>query len=191
MTPAEISAHVAAGGGFAVDTNVVWARDGRPSREFSVDLLDALRAHNSLKSAPVKVWVPALVLAERAYQSRRARSDYSDVVVNGFFDRPDFVSVLGVAPFDREVALAAASVLHSVYPDDDAWRVAKRTSLHLLVGEGVQIPAKLPGTVDWWIGAWSQASGWILITNETGLEFAWMTRRATLRQVLDALPPPP
>ena len=83
-----------------------------------------------------KLYVPALVHAERLFQLRRQHgAAFNPAEVEVFFDT--YREVLEVQPMDRALAEALANTLCLRHPTQDAWLAVKRQSYLRAIGREV------------------------------------------------------
>ena len=186
MTPPEIAARLRPGGmALAFDTNALFGEGSL----FAV--CSAVARHNEhlaeRRAPPVHLVVSAVAHAEKLFdlkQQWRDRFD-GDVILRGL-QRKGLV----VQPFGAPHAIETAIRLGERHPTAAAWHEAKR--LRCVQCLGLPTATHTPGngqgcgaTVDWLIGGHARAEGCVLVTNDTGPEFAGLVDRVEL-EVLEA-----
>lgn len=149
---------------------------------------------NLLREGPapldLRLCVPAVVHMELLFDLRQAYGPAFDpeAVVRGLFDKG-----LSVASFEERHAEHAAARLGQSFPDVSSWHEAKRKRCLrcLKISEQAeQVKASGKGcgaTVDWVIAAHAAHEGWILVTNDTGPEFAGLEGKITLEKLEEEL----
>ena len=149
----------------ALDANAVW---GSRLRE----VVDAVASANTLINHPrhLQVVVPANVHAEMSFALRRRFGDsFSDAKISDLLAGWD----VAVVDFTRDDAMQSARWLHRQLRGDGAWQLAKKGRIAAWLGvESGKLPAKrVPATVDWYVAGHAAARGWLLVTDDKGLEF--------------------
>jgi predicted nucleic acid-binding protein len=95
-----------------------------------------------------------------------------------------------VAPFHDDAAMSASAILHRWFPEEEAWRAAKRARCLEVLGLRDAPGEAGLASIDWAIAAQAEAEGWILVTSDTRAEFGKVSRKiakSALRQLLDEL----
>jgi hypothetical protein len=186
VTPQEIAARLRPGGvALAFDTNALFGEGSL----FAV-CNDVARHNEHLATRgllPVRLVVSTVAHTEKLFDLKQEFRDRFDggVILRGL-QRKGLV----VQPFEAAHALATAQRLGERYPKSAEWHEAKRLRcLHCL---GLSTATATPGTgkgcgatVDWLIGGHARAEGCVLVTNDTGPEFAGLVDRVKL-DVLEA-----
>ncbi len=188
MTPEEIAGRLRAGGAaLAFDTNALFGERSLFGVCNSVAQYNERLAGRA--QSPVRLMVSAVAHAERAFdlkQQFRDRFD-GDVILRGLARKG-----LIVKPFDPTHALETGARIGERHTDSAAWREAKRRRcLHCLgLATGTTTPGNGQGcgaTVDWLIGGHARAEGAILVTDDTGPEFAGISEKVRLDVLEEAL----
>lgn len=126
--------------------------------------------------AALRLCISPLVFAERNAQERRQRGrDFKLAQVQQTLES----KCIEIAPFDAQTADRTSERLADWFPTQDQWREAKWECTRKLYGEeGAPKPRPgrhLSATVDWYIAA-SVPDGAVLVTDDTGVEFARVQR---------------
>lgn len=182
MTQDEIAMRLRLGGlALAFDTNAIYF-----DRKF-IKLCNAIKLYNERLAEQsrqaVRLLVCAVAHAEKLFDLKQHYRDRFDdrVILDGLRSKG-----LEIHSFDARHALETAIRLGERYADEAEWHHAKKERCIRCVGLD---PAKVsaPGTgrrcgatVDWLIGAHARAEGCVLVTDETGPEFAGITERVKL-----------
>lgn len=186
MTPQEIAARLRPGGiALAFDTNALFGEGSL----FAV--CSAVARHNERLAArdlpPVRLVVSAVAHAEKLFDLKQQFQDRFDggVILRGLARKG-----LAVEPFGADHAIETAQRLGERHADTPAWHEAKRR--RCLQCLGLPTATVTPGngqgcgaTIDWLIGGHARAAGCVLVTGDTGPEFAGLADRVRL-DVLEA-----
>jgi hypothetical protein len=128
---------------------------------------------------PVHLAVSTAAHAEKLFDLKQRYRDTFDpaVILKGLESKG-----LQIEPFEVRHALETANRLGTSYSSTQAWHQAKKNrcprcvgldpDTHQAPGTGQQCGA----TVDWLIGAHAQAEGYVLVTDDKGVEFKQLER---------------
>lgn len=186
MTTAELQQWLRDGGGpLALDTNVVYG---------DVRLFELCDRLNTLKQRRVAshttLFIGAVVYSEKLHDLRQKHAQRydPDVILQGMRRKG-----LVVRDFTHLHADHLARLLGERYPSATDWYAFKRTlylkRLGLPQDMWEQAPAtgqNCGATVDWLIAAQADCEGWLLVTEDDGLEFRGI-KRIRLARLEDAL----
>lgn len=171
----------------AFDTNTIF---GNTKSDPGVELIDAInRANQRRGGAPeVGLVVPSVVLHEKIRQMAQRFGGRFDVEQPRGFLR---AKNLRVESFGESHAIQVALRLQQRFPTHGDWRAFKKR--RCLQGLGLPVGTFLSrdgsdcgATVDWLIVGHAEADGYLLVTNDSGPEFAAVTLRASLPTTLAA-----
>lgn len=149
---------------------------------------------NLLRQAPspleIQLSVPAVVHMEVLFDLRQHHGEGFDAdgVLRGLFEKG-----LRIEPFGEAHAQHAAARLAANFPQTSDWHAAKRKRCLACVGlreQDVRSAAsgkRCGATVDWVIAAHAAQEGWILVTSDTGPEFAGLELKMTLDRLEQVL----
>lgn len=188
MNADEIAARMRPGGlTLAFDTNALFAEQILLGTCNDVARLNDRLAASSLPA--LRLVVCAVAHAEKLFdlkQRFRASFDVS-AIVQGLAGKG-----LLIQPFATNHALETASRLGERYPTTGDWRAAKKKRCLQCLGlrEEAAVTATGKGcgaTVDWLVGGHARAEGSILVTDDTGPEFAGLVERVRLTTLSEAL----
>jgi hypothetical protein len=181
----------AGGAVLAFDTNAVLGYKTEDNRKWAVfgrflDLCDDMNQIGADARSPlnVEIVVPALVRMEgvrRLRVSLREREFDAESVKSGLRGRARVVA------FDEDSAIDASGTLHQWFDTDEKWQQVKRERCLEARDLTATNSSKACGlaTIDWAIAAESEAKGWILVTEDGGLEFRHVSRKLTKQAVRD------
>ena len=188
MTPEEIAERLRPGGvALAFDTNALFGEGSL----FAV--CNAVSRHNDYLAArglpPVRLVVSAVAHAEKLFDLKQKHQDRFDsgVILRGLTRKG-----LAVQSFDIDHALETAQRMGERHASIEAWHDAKRQRCLQCLGlpTGTATPGNGQGcgaTVDWLIGGHARAAGCVLVTDDTGPEFAGLIERVRLDVLRTAL----
>lgn len=183
MTPEE---RIAAGGAvLALDTNAL------TGFQRLADLCDRVNLLREVSDPlDIRLCVPAVVHMEVLFDLRQR---YGSAFDADFVLRNLFEKGLTVEPFVEAHATHAAARLAESFPRTADWHGAKRRRCIECLGlRPSEVPNAASGkrcgaTVDWVIAAQAAHEGWILVTNDTGPEFAGLEMKVSLDRLERAL----
>ncbi len=167
---------------FLLDTNAVSFR-----KAFEIADAVSLWATRTSRAGAVRLGLSPLVFAERnAHERRKHAAKFQPDRVWAFLES----KAIDVFSFDGPTADLVSETLVQWHPDDESWKAAKWSRIRELYGEeGDPKPRpsrQVSATVDWFIAA-SLLKGWVLVTNDKGIEFSYVARKATYEVVMAAL----
>jgi predicted nucleic acid-binding protein len=185
---AEISARLAAGGlALAFDTNALFS-----DRALIAVCSDVARVNDRLSRRglrPLRLLTSAVAHAEKLVdlkQKYKATFD-AGVILRGLASKG-----LEIQDFTTDHALETATRLGERHTTTDDWRAAKKKRCLQCLGLGTDTLVTASGkgcgaTVDWLIGGHARAEGCVLVTDDTGPEFAGLVDRVKLETLAEAL----
>lgn len=186
MTPQEIEARLRPGDvALAFDTNALFGEGSL----FAV-CSDVARHNEHLASRglpSVRLVISAIAHTEKLFDLKQEFQDRFD---GGKILRGLARKGLEVEPFGADHAIATAQRLGERHTTTAAWHQTKRRRCLQCLGLPTEMPTPGNGqgcgaTVDWLIGGHARAAGCVLVTNDTGPEFAGLADRVEL-DVLEA-----
>jgi hypothetical protein len=189
MTEDEIAERLRTGGlKLAFDTNALEADRRRDAVCDNVAQWNATLVSQSLLR--VQLVVCAVAHHEKVFHlKRRLREKFNpDVIVKGLHAKG-----LTIEPYDTRHALATGAWIGERYPEPDDWYRAKKERSLRSVGldpGAVEAPGSGKGcgaTVDWLIIGHARAEGCVLVSDDTGPEFAGLVERVKLGTLEAAL----
>lgn len=171
------------GGEIACDTSSVWGGQATGTRNFTNcwGKLRNWRRKQNASPAALVLYVPAMVFKEKLLQ---ARHDYGVDFNLTKIEKALQTAGAEIVPFTQQDAAATARWLAGQFENRGLWHAAKRA--RILRVQEVDAKSECPSTTDWLIAGQTHARGWILITNDQGIEFR-NVRRASLATFLDAV----
>jgi len=189
MTEDEIAERLRAGGlKLAFDTNAIEADSRRDAVCDSVSRWNARLAERSL--ALVSLVVCAVVHHEKVFHlKRRFRGTFKPSVIIDGLKKKGLIT----EPYDAQHAMATGAWLGERYPIANDWYRAKKERTLRSVGldpSKVAAPGTGQGcgaTVDWLIIGHARAEGCVLVSDDTGPEFAGLVERVKLETLEAAL----
>ena len=188
MTPQEITARLRPGGvAFAFDTNALFGEGSL----FAV--CNDVALHNDHLVArglpPVRLVVSTIAHTEKLFDLKQKFQENFDgaKILRGLARKG-----LAIEPFVADHAIETAQRIGDRNPNTAAWHEAKRRRCLQCLGlpTATDTPGKGSGcgaTVDWLIGGHARAAGCVLVTNDTGPEFAGLADRVKLDVLKAAL----
>lgn len=188
MTREEIAARLRLGGvALAFDTNAMFGE----ACLFAV-CNDVSRHNERLRVRglpPSRLLVSAVAHTEKLFDLKQQFRDRFDdgVILRGLQSKG-----LIVQPFDPAHAAETAQRLGERYTTSADWHEAKRLRCWKCLGLGTAKATPGTGkscgaTVDWLIGGHARAEGCVLVTDDTGPEFAGLVDRVKLEVLETAL----
>jgi hypothetical protein len=184
----EISARLAAGGlALAFDTNALF-----PDGQFIRVCNDVARMNERLSRRglpPLRLLASAVAHTEKLFDLKQRLRDTFDigVVLQGLASKG-----LEIQPFTTVHALETATPLGERHATSDEWQAAKKK--RCLQCLGLKADMEVPGsgrecgaTMDWLIGGHARAEGCVLVTDDTGPEFAGLGDCVKLETLAEAL----
>lgn len=174
------------GAAVALDSNAVFGKQ-------LLSLADVVNQHNvAHPAARIGLMIPLVVHAEHLAQEVRRFGLSFDLKLplealrsKGFEDP---ASPHRLVAFEQKDADEYAQWLGTTFPRREDWNRAKRAQCAKMLG--VQAPPSsgpCSATSDWLIAAQVRARGWILITQDRGVEFQAVDRKTTARQLQEAI----
>ncbi|MDO9021271.1 MAG: hypothetical protein Q8S73_22910 [Deltaproteobacteria bacterium] len=157
----------------AFDTNTIFGSGGQ--KDPGAALIACISRINVFRVAPIRMVVPAVVYHEKLRQMRQEwGNEFDPSFPEGFLHSKHIV----VEAFDKPHAERTAERLAALYPVDGAWRAFKKRRCLECVGLSPTLAgaegdgSRCGATVDWLIAAQADMSGYLLVTNDLGAEFA-------------------
>lgn len=170
----------------AFDTNAIF---GDTKKDDGVALIDLVNVANAARGARPEIGLvlSAVVLHEKIRQMAQRRGAAFDASLPlGFMQ----AKRLRVEAFDDAHALAVARRLADLYPRHGDWRAFKKRRCLQCLGLAEEASSRdgseCGATVDWLVVGHAEARGYLLVSNDTGPEFAGVRRRAPLATVKEA-----
>ncbi|OJT16990.1 hypothetical protein BO221_47070 [Archangium sp. Cb G35] len=99
---------------------------------------------------------------------------------------------LQVVAFEKHHAERAAELIAGMFPDASAWREAKRLRYVRTLGlhdseELRKVGKRCSATIDWLIAAQASQEGWVLVTDDQGVEFKAVEMKMRLGELEELL----
>jgi hypothetical protein len=188
VTRDEIAARIRAGGlSLAFDTNALW--NDRKFIAVSGDI-NRYNARLAARDAPpVRMIVCAVAHSEKLFDLKQKYQDTFDaqVIFDGLRSKGTEIQA-----FEAKHAMETSVRLGERFADAAAWRTAKQERCLRCVGVSVAPEARgkngvCGATVDWLIGGHARAEGCVLVTDDTGPEFAGLADRVRLDTLVAAV----
>ncbi len=170
------------GASVAFDTNVLH------KAHTVFEVADAVKKANATLGAAGKptihVVIPALCWAElvlhqrHKFSGRYDETQLKDALIAG---------AMTVYDFTESDASSVAAYIAYAYPSKELWQNAKLDAMLACLAVTNAPGKKVPATVDWYIAGHAMARGWILVTEDKGVEFNGPLVRTTLKALEAAL----